>query len=558
MLDIEKLTMGKDVSYKQVEKITKEEGMTDEKVAQIASYDGNAEELSTQDLEAYENGLVVFDTEEETPPTTQSTEEEQEETEEKLIKNEEKVKYDEEEKKYYINVESEVNNCLSRIIRKQYGVEVTTDEGKEIMEQIIEMNPQIYDSGRKGTSDIMGVENSGAYIHVGERMYLPNGSTVADETPAITTENEQTDEVPLTSEEAPLADEEVPQDEEFQWDTPPEEVTSSEAPTEEPGVEIPENIQDLVEEIEETLDPDTNWSIDATKVEELVDSASAEQMYALNNYWNEAKGVGFSEQIQKSLSVKEDDEIITTIETKIQQGKTAAEEKAQAEIQKAYSSMPSSVQDAADTLSAMLIDGSKELNAQEVYGTVLKLYNDNTSELDEYWQKAYGTTLSESIGARLDGQDAVDIAMVIDARINNPTYSRNKEQMTELKTNLENILTNEPVDRNALSTLLIGENVSTQAMAALDKYCRENLGTSLAAAVYSNCDAEDSNVLIGWLENYKITPSTSQEAEETGEALAEALSKSGDTWGVNKDSVYEILGSYTNMNQESLLNLFAG
>ncbi len=519
MLDIDKLTMGKDVNPKKFMQVAQEQDMTDEKMMKIAASDGNALDISAKDLENYENGLVNFDDapEDETqtggPKITDST----------------KVKQDDEGKSY-ITVEKKGNNCLERIIRKQYGVELNTPEGQEIATQIMSMNPQIYDAGRKGTGDVAGIAGSGTYIITGERMYLPNGEATAATDAGVV---DPTASYLVTDD---------PQD-------VPEQTPSA------PEVEVPKDIQKLVTGLQGALIPEDGGYADETVVTELIEAASPEQMYALDTYWSETQGVSFSEQVQSSLGVAQDNDLVTSIETKIQDGKTIAEQKAQAEIQKAYKSLPKAAQEAADIISKMLINVEEDADSQQIYSAILKLYNDKTVELDAYLQKAYGVTLADTISENLSGQDADDMVMVINARINNPTHTRTKEEMTALKTRLGDILTEESLDRDALSELLIGENVTTQAMEALDKYCRENLGTSLAAAVYANCDIEDSSVLIGWLQNYKIVPSTSKKAQATGEDLAQALGKNGDTWGINEDEVYEILGNYSNASQESLLNL---
>ncbi len=533
--NIKNLTFGKGVSVARYDGLKAEKDMTDDKLIKIAAYDGTADELSLKDLKAYEDGLIDFEEDSETYLVEEEEEEEEQVSEktEAVIKNNEKVKQDDQGS--YIVVSTKGNNCLLNIIKNQYGEGLSGDESKELISQIMNLNPHIYNSNRKGTGDVGGIKGSGTYLYKDDKIYLPNGNALANAAITDPTAVQQDAAEPVAASGA----------------TPAAASDNADPAAEK---EVPEKIKDLVVGIEDAINPE-NWTVNVTDIEKLMKNATPDQMYMLNNYWNETKGMGISEQIQKSLDIKEDDKIIESINEKIAKGS----DRADAQLKKAYKAMPKASRDSADRLSALLIENTEELSAEEVrevYGTILKLYNGKTTQLDEYWQMAYGKTLSDTIieNGSFEGQNAEDIVMVIKARNDNPTRTRSTAEMKALKENLEAVLSAEPVDREALSNLLIGENISKNAMEALDKYCRGKLGTTLAAAVYTSCDTEGSEVLKGWLENYKIVPSTSKKAQERGEDLAQALDKDGG-WAVDKDAVYKILGNYKNMNQEQLLNL---
>lgn len=79
-----------------------------------------------------------------------------------------------------INVDTKNNNCMSKIIKNNYGYDYGTKEYYELVELIAKENPEIFNSGRKT------VNNSGktdeTYLYAGDVINLPNISSNNTET----------------------------------------------------------------------------------------------------------------------------------------------------------------------------------------------------------------------------------------------------------------------------------------------------------------------------------------------------------------------------------------
>ncbi len=174
------------------------ENLSEEELAELASFGGGKDNLSTKDVETF------LDLAQAVAGLEEMSETEKDSSEETIsssivMKDDDRILTDEDGNKY-VNVESwssddSSNNCLSRIINNSYdlesmGIELYSSEYYELEKLVMDANPEIYGTEDSGwRQEIGGTGRSSAVVYTNDKIILPD----LEETSETTEEDKNND-----------------------------------------------------------------------------------------------------------------------------------------------------------------------------------------------------------------------------------------------------------------------------------------------------------------------------------------------------------------------------